>query len=173
MEIEYSTMTLRSLADRIAGGDMRRKPGRRYGFANTLVTDRPDKPNPRRWGPPPREFISPFPGEMAWIFSEVVKATNMLHGYTFWKDELFGRLGNAGKSYLNENPQASRTDVGLALVLEALVFVEKMESPDGIDFSLVTVNAAIVDDEWDRDTFGISSRSALERAWRDRGLELH
>ena len=172
MNLEYSLMTLRSLAVRVASGDIERKPGRRHGFASTLVTDRAEKPNPNRWGPPPRAFISPFPREMAWIFSEVVSATNMLPGYRWWKEELFGRMGNAGNTYVEENPNSSPSEVGLAVVLEALVFVEKMDSPDGNEILLVTTDAEIVDDEWDRGLFGVTSWSQLELAWSKRGIEI-
>lgn len=172
MNLEYSLMTLRSLAVRVANGEMERKPGRRYGFASTLVTDHAEKPNPNRWGPPPRAFISPFPQEMAWIFSEVVGATNMLPGYGWWKEELFGRMGNAGNAYVEENPNSSPSQVGLTVVLEALVYVEKMDSPDGNEILLVTTDAEIVDDDWDRGLFGVTTWRELQQAWRERGVEV-
>ena len=172
MNLEYTSMTLRSLAVRVASGDIGRKPGRRHGFASTAVTDRAEKPNPNRWGPTPRAFISPFPREMAWIFAEVVKATNMLPGYGRWKVELFGRMGNAGNAYIQENPNSSPSKLGLAVVLEALIFVEKMDSPDGNEVLLVTTDAEIVDDEFDRALFGVTTWRELQQAWRERGVEL-
>lgn len=172
MQLEYSLMSLRSLAVRVASGGIERKPGGRYGFAGTLVTDQAEKPNPNRWGAPPRAFISPFPREMAWIFSEVVSATNMLPGYGLWKSELFGRMGNAGHAYIRENPNSSSSELGLAVVLEAFVFVEKTDSPDGNEVLLATTNAEIVDDDWDRGLFGVNTWRELQQAWMERGVEV-
>jgi hypothetical protein len=68
-----------------------------------------------------------------------------LEGYGFWKEEFFGRLGNAANRYLSRNVQNSAQKLLLAVAHEAFCILEEMEAGDFQVLS-VSLNNEIYDD---------------------------
>ena len=172
MDVAGARTMLRSLASSIIENGTGRKKSGTWGFADTLITDTQPSPSSDRWYPDPRPFVSPYPEQMAWVFSEVVSATRTLPGYRHWKEELFGRMGNTGNAFVESEPSCSPEQLALAVLLEALLFVEKLNSPDGVEFVPVTIDNLIADDEWVSENIEQVDWSIVQTAWAQMGIDV-
>ncbi len=172
MDAAGARTTLRSLALTIREDGAGRKRGGPWGFADTLITDTQPTPSVDGWYPDPRPFVSPYPEQMAWLFSEVVSSTKKLPDYGLWKEELFGRMGNTGNAFVESEPYCSAEQLALAVLLEALLFVEKLGSPDGVEVLSVTVDNQIADDEWVDTKIQKLDWSSVQAAWAQMGIDV-
>ncbi|MGB4734221.1 MAG: hypothetical protein WBH19_07620 [Candidatus Nanopelagicales bacterium] len=172
MDVAGARTTLRSLALTISEDGPCIKRVGPWGFADTLITDTQPTPTVDGWYPDPRPFVSPYPEQMAWVFSEVVSATRNLPKYGLWKEELFGRMGNTGNAFVESEPSCSPEQLALAVLLEALLFVEKLDSPDGVEVLIVTVDNQIADDEWAGTRIQKLDWSSVQTAWAQMGIDV-
>ena len=172
MTVDESKLKLRDLARGISIKGTGVDAGGPWGFADTLVTDSQPTAKANAFYPEPRAFVSPYPGEMAWVFSRVVQATRGLPGYGLWKEELFGRLGNVGNSYVAADEVDSARELALVIVLEALLFVEKLDSPDGVEVLSVAVDNEIADDVWSLSQWDQPSWRRIQESWAQLGIDI-
>ncbi len=170
VDVAGARTMLRSLALTISEDGPGRKRGGPWGFADTLITDSQPAPSSDRWYPDPRPFVSPYPEQMAWVFSEVVLAARKLPAYGLWKEELFGRMGNTGNAVVDSEPSCSPEQLALAVLLEALLFVEKLDSRDSVEVLAVTVDNQIADDEWVDTKIQKVDWSSVQTAWAQMGI---
>lgn len=100
--------------------------------------------------PEDRYLVTRFPREVGWLFKELVTAFAVWDGYGAWKEELFGRLGNAANWYAARVPDASAVDTCLAVLVEALDIDSELGTTGGV-LSAVDVGAGnqVLDDERD------------------------
>ena len=172
MDVAGARTMLRSLALTISEDGTKKKKGGPWGFADTLITDSQPTPSVDGWYPDPRPFVSPYPEQMAWVFSQVVSSTRKLPDYGLWKEELFGRMGNTGNAFVESEPSCSPEQLALAVILEALLFVEKLDSPDGVEVLSVTFDNQIADDEWVDTKIQKLDWSSVQTAWAQMGIDV-
>ena len=172
MDTEQSLMTIRALAARIAEGDFPRRSGSHWGFADTLIAEKIPQAPVEDWRPAPRYFITPHAPNMAWLFSELAAGTRGLPGYGLWKEEFFGRLGNAGNSFTASEPTCTAQQLGLAVTLEAFMFIDKTKSPDGFEVLAVSTDNAIADDAWGDLRTNMTTWTSVRESWAQLGLQL-
>lgn len=112
----------------------------------SIVTSRPE---PQRSGfyPEDRYLVTPHVAEVGWLFDELADAFREANGYGMWKEELFGRLGNAGTWYLAHQPNADSRDLCLAILCEAFDCADEVEATGGLQAFMVAAGNQIVDDE--------------------------
>ena len=107
-----------------------------------------DKKNQNSFYPAPREVITSYVGELSGLFTSLKEIFLKLDGYGFWKEELFGRLGNAANRALGRNPKLSLHKLLLAVTHEAFCIAEEMEDGNFVVLS-VAIGNAIYDDLFD------------------------
>jgi hypothetical protein len=98
--------------------------------------------------PAPREVITSYVGELSGLFATFKEIFCKLDGYGFWKEELFGRLGNAANRALGRNPKLSLQNLLLAVTHEAFCIAEEMEDGNFVALSIAIGNQ-IYDDLFD------------------------
>lgn len=172
MDTTQALMRIRALSARIAGGDFPRRSGSRWGFADTLIAETTPQAPVDDWRPLPRYFITPFAPKMAWLFSELAASTRGLTGYGQWKEEFFGRLANAGNSLIESDPTCTAQQLGLAVTLEAFLFIDKLNSPDGIEILAITTDNDIADDAWGDLRTAMTTWESVRESWAQLGLQI-
>lgn len=174
MTFEMAEQRLRLLAIGISDakeGSVR-LPDARWGGAGTVIANQPGDFESGRFGTPPFIFVTPHVKEMSWLFFKCRDAVSPLEGYGKWKEEFFGRLARAGQDFSDATPSASLQQIQLAILLEALFFVEKLRSPDGIDVLPVVVGQEIADDYSRPDFMRLTTWEGVRDAWHTLGVEV-
>ena len=81
-------------------------------------------------------------------------------------------MGNTGNAFVESEPSCSPEQLALAVLLEALLFVEKLDSPDGVEVLIVTVDNRIADDEWVDENVQKVDWSTVQTAWAQMGIHV-
>ena len=81
-------------------------------------------------------------------------------------------MGNTGNTFVESEPYCSAEQLALAVLLEALLFVEKLGSPDGVEVLSVTVDNQIADDEWVDTKIQKLDWSSVQAAWAQMGIDV-
>ncbi len=139
-----------------------------WGGAGVVIRDSELDNSPSGFYPPPRAFVSPYPDQMTWIFERARYSTEGLPEVWAWKREYYGNLANAGNAFVAGEPDASAEQLALAVLLEALLFMEKLSSPEGARVLPVAVGNKITDDFQDRQT----SWSEVKKIWTQMGVKI-
>jgi len=139
-----------------------------WGGAGVVVRDSELDNSPSGFYSPPRAFISPYPNEMTWVFGRAQHCTEGLPEVWAWKVEYYGNLANAGNAFVAEEPDASAERLALAVLLEALLFMEKLSSLEGVPVLPVAFGNEIADDFQDRQTSWIE----VKKTWTLMGLKI-
>jgi len=105
---------------------------------------------------------------MTWVFNRAKYATKYLPEVWSWKFEYYGSLSNAGNAFVKAEPDASAEQLALAVLLEALLFMRKLESPEGVPVLHVVFDGEINDDFQDRRT----SWLGVKNAWTLMGVKI-
>ena len=110
-------------------------------FADVAIVPEQPEPQPGGFYPEDRYVVTDHTRQLAWLFSRLVEPFSRIDGYGMWKEELFGRLGNAANWYLAANPDATATQVCLAVMCEAYQIADEMAwSDSGMNAPLVVVD---------------------------------
>lgn len=121
--------------------------------------------------PTPRFVITEHVGQLSWLFENVRDAFRNLEGYGFWKEEFFGRLGNAATRYLSRQPDVRVEKLLLAVIHEAFCIAEEME---GGNFTVlpVTIGNEIYDDLFKEiETEGLADQSEVDNFIKSLGID--
>lgn len=163
---------LRSLAETVIESGVGREPHDRFADV-ALVRVQPLSEAPGFY-PEDRYFVTQHVEEVAWLFVQIRDIFVQLDGYGFWKEELFGRLANAGNFYLARNPSADPDELCLALILEAFeIFEDFVEHGGTLPAPLVTVDNVIADDRRDPlDGSRPAGQESVRTQLRQRGARL-
>ena len=174
MAFESSESRLRLLAVDISDRPMTavELPDDPWGGAGTVIRSSFDDSEFRRFGTPPFVFVTPYVNEMSWLFLQCRNAVNHLEGYGMWKEEFFGRLARVGQDFSQAEPQATVRQIQLAVLLEALLFVEKLKSPDGVDVLPVVVGPEIAEDYSRPEFMRLETWEEVRDGWRALGIDL-
>jgi hypothetical protein len=171
MDTSESQKYLQKTADRmLKSNSMKNIPPykRWWGGAGVIVSDRETSRPLDRYGPNHRTFVSPYPSEMTWVFNRAKYATKYLPEVWSWKFEYYGSLSNAGNAFVKAKPDASAEQLALAVLLEALLFMRKLDSPEGVPVLPVVLDGEINDDFKDRRTSWLE----VKKTWTMMGVKI-
>ena len=136
-------IALQNLSKLIAFGSIGK--AKTWQGADVVISDKPLSVDTDSFYPQSRSVVTSFASELSWLFENLRDAFMSLEGYGFWKEEFFGRLGNAANRYLSRNVQHSAQKLLLAVAHEAFCILEEMEAGDFQVLS-VSLNNEIYDD---------------------------
>ena len=171
MDTSESQQFLRKTADKVLRADLGSGvPFYRswWGGAGVVVSDCEADSSPDWYGRSHRTFVSPYPDEMTWVFYQAKEATRNLPDVWSWKFEYYGSLANAGIAFIKAEPDASAEKLALAVLLEALLFMQKLGSPEGVPVLHVVFDNEVADDAQDRRT----SWSEVRKTWTQMGVKI-
>ena len=174
MTIDSAEKSLRLLAINISSGEAGSVtlPDNPWGGAGTIIRNSSEDLESRRFGTPPIIFETPHVKEMSWLFLQCRDAVRRLDDYGMWKEEFFGRLARTGQHFSQAQPQATPQQIQLAVLLEALLFVEKLQSPDGIDILHVVVGPEVAEDYSRPDFMRLDTWKEVQDAWHALGIDV-
>jgi len=139
-----------------------------WGGAGVVVRDSELDNSPSGFYPPPRAFVSPYPDQMTWIFERAQHSTQGLPEVWAWKREYYGNLANAGNAFVTAEPDASAEQLALAVLLEALLFMSRLGSPEGVPVLPMALGNQVTDDFLDRQTSWLE----VKATWTLMGLKI-
>ena len=171
MDTTESQKYLQKTADRMLKADSMQKipPYKRWwGGAGVIVSDRETSRPFDSHGRSHRTFVSPYPSEMTWVFNRAKYATKYLPEVWSWKFEYYGSLSNAGNAFVKAEPDASAEQLALAVLLEAVLFMRKLASPEGVPVLPVVLDGEISDDFQDRRTSWLE----VKKTWTMMGVKI-
>jgi len=171
MDTTGSEKYVRTIADQVLQANgLQKIPAysRWWGGAGVVVSDSEIDSSPNWYGRRSRAFVSPYPDEMTWVFRRAQYATRNLTGVGSWKFEYYGSLANAGNAFVNAERDASAKQLALAVLLEALLFMRKLGSPEGVTVLHVVIDNEIVDDSQDRRTSWLE----VKKTWTQMGVQI-
>lgn len=113
--------------------------------ADVVISELPLASEPNSFYPSPRSVVTSYSSELSWLFECLRDAFISLEGYGFWKEEFFGRLGNAANRFLARNINHSCQKLLLAVIHEAHCILEEMETGD-FQVLPISINNMIYDD---------------------------
>lgn len=156
-----------NLARRVLGGTVGSSDS--YRFAGVRIVPIQPEPRPPGFYPEDRYVVTSHGAEVGWVFDELANAFGEAYGYGLWKDELFGRLGNAANWYLAHNPATSARDLCLAILCEASDMADEIEAHDGLQALIITTDNIIADDaRWPMDAGRPSTAEQVRAYLHDR-----
>ncbi len=118
----------------------------------------------------PRYVITPFAGELSWLFEALKPIFSTVEGYGIWKEEFFGRLGNMANRAKDLNKAETARDLLLSVLHEAFSCAEEI-SQGHFQYLLVTSGNAIYQDLIEKAVLsGSVSESSAEEFLRSQGL---
>ena len=126
-----------------------------WGGADVCIVKKLPRIKSGGFYPDPRFVVTEHDTELSWLFEQLRDIFNKIEDYGFWKEELFGRLGNTSNRYLAKFPTASVKELLLAVMHEAFSIIEEIQDGD-FRSPIVTINNRIYDDlilESERDEF--------------------
>ena len=142
-----------------------------WGGADVCIVKKLPKIKSGGFYPDPRFVVTDHEIELSWLFEQLRDIFNKIEDYGFWKEELFGRLGNTANRYLTKFPTASAKELLLAVMHEAFSIIEEIQDGD-FRSPMVTINNRIYDDlilESERDEF-LGVEETLEY-FKSKGIE--
>ncbi len=138
-----------------------------WGGADVCIVKRLPKIKSGGFYPDPRFVVTDHVLELSWLFEQLRDIFKEIEDYGFWKEELFGRLGNTATRYLAKSPNASAKELFLAVMHEAFLIFEEIQNGKFLS-PMVTSNNRIYDDlilESERDEFlGVEETLELFRS---------
>jgi hypothetical protein len=119
-------------------------------FADVAIVPEQPEPQPPGFYPEDRYVVTHHTRQLAWLFSRLVGPFGRIDGYGMWKEELFGRLGNSANWYLAANPDATASELCLAVMCEAYRIADEMAwSESGMHAPVVVFDNQVRDDARD------------------------
>lgn len=169
MNLAKSVPQLKKISSDIASGNIR--VSEPWQGADVEIRNNLPKVLTDSFYPAPRFVITEHVGQLSWLFENLRDAFNNLEGYGFWKEEFFGRLGNAATRYLSRQPNAKVEKILLAVMHEAFCIAEEME---GGNFTVlpVTIDNEIYDDLFkELEAEGLADQSEVDNFIKSLGIE--
>ena len=135
--------------------------------ADVVIVNKLPKIRSGGFYPDPRFVVTDHELELSWLFEQLTDIFRKIEDYGFWKEELFGRLGNTANRYVTKSPKASAKELLLAVMHEVFSIFEEIQNGKFLS-PMVTSNNRIYDDlilESERDAFlGIEETLELFRS---------
>lgn len=108
----YSTLEhLDAIARMIADGDWGRAEP--WGGAGIVITDTPPVSASTHWFSEPDYVITPYVSEVSWVFEQARDAVYHFDDYGLFKEEFFGRMGEAVTACGPDVPITTHLNVAL------------------------------------------------------------
>lgn len=114
--------------------------------ADVVIIEKAPNLPPATFYPHPRFVETPHVAELSWLFDEISVLFCRLPGYGFWKEELFGTLGNTAVDFQEAHPDCSATQLLLAVVERAQAMAVMFDEKGTIPSLPITINNRILDD---------------------------
>lgn len=114
--------------------------------ADVVITKKAPSPSVDNFYPDPRFVETRFVGELSWLFEQLRDVFMKSDGYGFWKEELFGRLGNVAAKFQSVCPECSVVGLLETVVEEAMTMADEIEKSGGLESLMVTTGNMILDD---------------------------
>lgn len=135
-------------------------------FAGTSIVSEQPEPVTGGFYPEDRVVVTAHGPELAGLFRELVRVFGTAPGYGFWKEELFGRLGNSASWYIARNPDCTAQELALAVVCEAFQIADEMAWGDGeMPGQFIVVDNLVLDDSRDPFLATRPQNAAEVRQW--------
>lgn len=113
--------------------------------ADVVITEAPLPVTPNSFYPAPRSVVTEYAPELSWLFEQLRDLVNDLDGYGFWKEEFFGRLGNAANRFMSRRERLTCKRLLLAVIHECFCILEEMEIGE-FKALPISINNEIYDD---------------------------
>jgi hypothetical protein len=113
--------------------------------ADVVITRVPISVDPNSFYPGPRSVVTDYAPELSWLFEQLRDLVNNLEGYGFWKEEFFGRLGNAANRFISRESNLTCKRLLLAVIHECFCILEEMQIGEFTALP-ITFNNEIYDD---------------------------
>jgi hypothetical protein len=143
ISLHKQVAALELLSSKIASGEIGK--AKDWQGADVVISQNPLEVEPNSFYPSPRNVVSSFSSELSWLFECLRDVFISLEGYGFWKEEFFGRIGNAANRFSARNINHSRQKLLLAVIHEAHCILEEMENGD-FQVLPISINNMIYDD---------------------------
>jgi hypothetical protein len=113
--------------------------------ADVVITNKSPVIEEGGFYPAPRYVVTSHAPELSWLFEQVRDIFMQIDDYGFFKEEIFGRLGNTSNRFLSKSPDADSRETLLAVMHEAFAIAEEIQ--DG-EFATLVVSSGnqILDD---------------------------
>lgn len=122
--------------------------------------------------PSPRFVVTEYDGQLSWLFENIRDVFHDVESYGFWKEELFGRLGNAANRYIQKHESHIVQKLLLAVVHEALCVAEEIETGEFRTLS-ISFNNEIYDDLFrEIEIEGIAQKSEVDSFIKSLGIDV-
>ena len=138
---------LEALAEQVLKGQLGVSEG--WQGADVVITSTPPASRGGGFYPDPRFVITNHDSELSWLFFLMKDIFSEYPGYGFWKEELFGRLGNTAMRFQSKNPQITAQNLLLSTLHDAFLISDEIET-NRFETLLITTNNQIADDFVDR-----------------------
>lgn len=141
-------------------------------FADVAIVPEQPPAQPAGFYPEDRYVVTQHTEALAWLFRSFVGPFADVEGYGFWKEQLFGRLGNAANWYLAANPEATDRELCLAVLCEAYLFADEFSWDESciVDPMIVIDNQVLDDDRWPLDATRPANAAQVESFLTTRGV---
>jgi hypothetical protein len=117
-----------------------------WNGADVVVSKRAPSPSENSFYPDPRLVETKYVGELSWLFEQLKDIFLGRGGYGVWKEEFFGRLGNAATKFQSVCPDGSVRGLLTAVIEEASTMEEEITREGGLQYLPVTFDNQILDD---------------------------
>ena len=120
---------LEALSEKITGG----KVGSAKPWAGADVVICRQRPSTSSEGfyPDPSYVVTKHVEKVSWLFEQIRDVFCEEDGYGYWKEELFGRLGNVIDESYSEDPRISADDLLHSVISEAIVMAAEFQDNQG------------------------------------------
>ena len=135
---------LEELERRINAGDIGR--AKAWGGADVVIVDKFPTRATSDFYPEPRYVETKFVNQLSWLFEQIRDVFNKIDGYGIWKEELFGRLGNAANGFTGVSPDGSLRGLLGAVMDEAREMAEEIDASGQLASLMITSDNRILDD---------------------------
>lgn len=135
---KLEALTSQVLEGKIGSGDL-------WQGADVQVTSKQPSQVNNGFYPSARYVVTAHPSELSWLFNSIGDIFSSLDGYAIWKEELFGRLGNAAIRSNDSNPDIETVNLLLRVLHEAFLVSDEIDS-NKIKSLPITYSKHIYDD---------------------------
>jgi len=110
---------LETISEKISSGKVgSAKP---WGGANVVICRQQPNSSTEGFYPDPNFVVTNHVEKVSWLFEQIRDVFCKEDGYGYWKEELFGRLGNVIDESYSDDPHISADDLLHSIISEAIV----------------------------------------------------
>ena len=117
-----------------------------WGGANVVVAKEPPSSNEEQFGSGPRYVLTPHVLEVSAVLEKLAQVAKKHPGFGVWKEEFFGRIGNAATAIQEICPECTAETLVSHLLETAQELAAEIDEKGGLETLLVAPGSLIFDD---------------------------